>query len=248
MILMNTVFYGNATRQGKHLISSRLPALSHRAALAAMLTLACAAKGDERDLNDVLNQATTVPAPAADIPTTDPAVDALGTIHKAQDPEEARQGTLTLSDGTVLKGKIWTTLKTPFRVFVDETKMYNDIDMALVKHLEVIVDAANMEDDWRWLKEGSDQKIMTGKKYPLVQLRYKFALVNDQVITGGVVAPIFIDAGPKVISVALYKKKQGTFDQTMKDVLYVKSITFDEAAKPTEMAANGTRVLPLLPD
>ena len=65
-----------------------------------------------------------------------------------------------------------------------------------------------MEPDWRWLKEGSDQKVFSGKKYPNVELAYKFTLLNDQTVEGTVVAPVYTFDGEKKRTLAPLQKIQ----------------------------------------
>ncbi len=212
----------------------------------------------EDELTDLLKNAkpaasapAPVPAsmPAGGIPanSTQPAAnDPLGTINE-KPPIEARIGTVTLSTGKAYEGRIWTTIATPLRVWVEAEKTYRDVDWALVSRIEVHVLEAVMEDDWRWLKEGSDQKVYSGKKYPSISLAYKFTLVNGQTLEGTVVAPINVFDGQTEHHLALYKKYKGKLDETLQDVVYVKSISLHP---PTaEMAAANeakTTKLPLI--
>ena len=207
----------------------------------ACLVLHVAADDDVSDLVGGAKTVTTAPAevtaPSHDVP------DALGTL-KARSPAGARDGTVTLNNGETLTGQIWTTLETPLRVWVDATKSYVDVDFSDVAHIDVKVLHESMEDDWRWLKEGSDQKIFSGKKYPLVELEYAFTLVNGQKIEGGVVAPIYmLDAAGKKHALALYKKYKGKLDETLKDVAYIKTIELKGAGNAGETR---TGKLPLI--
>ena len=215
------------------------------------LCLAGLVRGQD-DINDLLQAAkpaasapATVTSPTA--PEFKPTSDALGT-QKVSAPARARPGTILLSNDIKLQGQIWTTLETPFRVWVEETKTYMDIDMTLVKSIEVHVLSATLEDDWRWLKEGSDQKVYSGKKYPNVDLAYKFTLLNDQVIEGTIVAPVYQSDGVKSRTLALYKHYKGNLDDTLKDLVYITSIQLDST--PANIATNDQRTtrLPLLPD
>jgi hypothetical protein len=207
-----------------------------------------AADDDVSDLLLSAKSTTTAPAEVTG-PATQPGAgmtDALGTM-KTKVPAGAREGTVTLSNGVMLKGEIWTTLETPFRVWVEARKTYEDVDLSLVMGVEVKVAAQSMEDDWRWLKEGSDQKVYSGKKYPLVELGYVFTLVNGQTVEGGVVAPVYVvEENGKRHSLALYKKYKGKLDETMGDVAYIKSIELkaEEAGRNGRVAASGK--LPLI--
>ena len=204
------------------------------------------------DLSDMLNNSkTAITPPVAPVdPSTQPdknVSDALGTM-KPKPPRGSREGTITINGGEVVQGRIWTTLETPFRIWIDETKTYQDIDFSLVKKIEVHVLSEQMEDDWRWLKEGSDQKVFSGKKYPNVELNYKFTLLNGQVAEGAVVAPIYLLSGDKRLSLALYKKYKGKLDQTLKDLVYIRTIEL-EPPQPGDVntdAPKATTKLPLL--
>ena len=207
----------------------------------ACAVVSAAADDDVSDLIGGAKTVTTAPAevtgPSHNVP------DALGTL-KAKAPTGARDGTVTLNNGETLTGQIWTTLETPLRVWVEATKSYVDVDLGEVSHIDVKVLHESMEDDWRWLKEGSDQKIFSGKKYPLVELEYAFTLVNGQKVEGGVVAPIYmLDAAGKKHALALYKKYKGKLDETLKDVAYIKSIELKGAGNAGETR---TGKLPLI--
>lgn len=201
--------------------------------------------GDD-DVSDLIGGATVattgpaeVAGPRADLP------DALGTM-KAKAPAGARAGEIVLNNGETVSGEIWTTLGTPLRVWVEARKSYVDVDLGEVSRIEVKVVHEGMEDDWRWLKEGSDQKVYSGKKYPLVELEYVFTLVNGQTVAGGVVAPIYIveNGTGKRRALALYKKYKGKLDETLKDVAYIRTVELKGGGVGTE--AGRERKLPLI--
>jgi hypothetical protein len=203
------------------------------------------------DLSDLLQSAKpAASAPAAvtspDAPEFKPTSDALGTLQN-KPPAGARLGTISLNNSIQLEGRIWTTLDTPFRLWIEETKTYRDLDLSLVQSIEVHVISETMEDDWRWLKEGSDQKVYSGKKYPNVELAYCFTLLNGQVMEGTVVAPIYFADGAKSRTLALYKHYQGKLDETLKDVVYITAISLNSPS-PTMPATPATTKLPLLDD
>lgn len=203
-------------------------------------------------MSDILQAAKPATAPstltAPNSPENKPTTDALGTLAPKA-PADSRLGTVTLNNGIKLEGRIWTTMDTPLRVWVEETKTYRDIDLSLIQRVDVHVLAETMEDDWRWLKEGSDQKVYSGKKYPNVSLAYKFTLVNGQQIEGTVVAPIYFVDGAKARTLALYKMYKGKLDETLKDLVYITAITFDPPASNASASQPApTTKLPLLDD
>ena len=222
----------------------------HRVLVAAFTLLPAAtaadAQDDPADLLRNARPATTAPASVSSPDAPDFRAPGSTTTRP---PEGARTGTLLLSDGTKLEGTLWTTLQTPFRLWIEDDKTYHDVDMALVTRIDVHVIKEGMEDDWRWLREGSDQMVYSGKKYPNVELTYRFTLLNGQTLEGGVVAPIYFQVGAgKARTLALYKKYKGALDQTMKDLVYIKEIQLAPPPAASPDAPAFTRKLPLLED
>jgi hypothetical protein len=226
------------------------------AVAACLLAGAVLARADD-DVADLLNNArpaTTAPAAvtSSDAPEFRPTPGATAAPPRAS--AEARPGKIVLSDGTALTGQVWTTLQTPLRLWVEEEKRYHDVPLELVSRIEVHVLKEGLEEDWRWLKEGSDQKVYSGKKYPNVELAYRLTLLNGQAIEGTVVAPLYLlpdgPAASRPRTLALYKKYKGELGQTLKEAVYVKEVAFSPTPEParTTHAPAFTRTLPLLPD
>jgi len=239
-----------------HPTPSRRPPVVRASWIALALALPLAPAWAQDGVEDLLQAARPATAPAAVAPPSatqnKPTTDALGTLQPKA-PEGARQGAITLSNGIKLEGRIWTTLNTPFRVWIEESKTYRDLDLASLQRIDVHVLSATMEDDWRWLKEGSDQKVYSGQKYPNVSLAYKFTLANDQVIEGTIVAGVYFADATRSRTLALYKIYRGNLDETLKDLVYITSIVFARAdpgaAPPDAQPAPGrTAKLPLLED
>ena len=206
-----------------------------------------AAHADDEDLQDLLKGATTATAPSGDLNPEAEKNDPLNT-RQEHAPAGARIGVITFNEGKPLEGRVWTTLETPIRVWIEPLKMYRDIDWSIIKRVDVVVISETMEDDWRWKKEGSDEKVYSGKKYPNVELAYKFTLVNNQVIEGAVVAPIYFADGLKSRRFALYKKYKGPLDQTLKDLVYIKTIVLQDPPAATRTSDSKTTRLPLIVD
>ena len=217
----------------RHPTPTSLRSIVRSSWIALIATLAASPAFADDTIDDLLGAAQPATAPATltapSAPENKPTSDALGTL-KPTIPQGARSGVITLSNNIKLEGRIWTTLNTPFRVWIEESKTYRDLDLALLKRLDVHVLSQTMEDDWRWLKEGSDQKVYSGKKYPSVSLAYKFTLLNGQVVEGTIVAGIYFADAAKSRTLALYKDYKGNLDDTFKNLVYITSITFDAPA------------------
>lgn len=219
--------------------------MNHLLAAALMLAVVSPAlRADDDMLGDLLKNAPAAKTPAG-APETSPAPPST---QPWKIPSYARKGTVELNSGKKLAGPIWTTMQTPLRFWQEENKTYRDLDFSILRSVEVVVRSATMEPDWRWLKEGSDQKVYSGKHYPMVDLAYRATLVNGQTIEGTVVAPIFIYDGTKPRNLALYKKYKGTLEETLTDVTYIKQMTFDAAPAAAPPSDKTTTKLPLIID
>jgi hypothetical protein len=236
--------------QGRHRTRSWIPPVVACAGVALGLAAALPALAED-SIDELLGGAKPATAPTTlTSPTATqnkPTSDALGTL-KPKIPDGARPGTILLNNGIKLQGHVWTNLNVPLRVWTEDDKTYRDVEMNLVKRIDVHVLAETMEDDWRWLKEGSDQKVYSGKKYPNVNLAYKFTLLNGQTIEGTIVAGIYFADGSKSRTLALYKNYKGNLDETLKDLVYITSITLEPAATAPATQPKKTTKLPLLED
>lgn len=183
-------------------------------------------------------------------PSTDPAMDSiLGLSQKAPATQPAasqpaaggplkndadqdqggqgRPGELVMSDGTTIKGKIATTPEKPIRVWVEKEKDYEDLPIDQIASAEATVVWERDEKEWNFKESGSDIKVYSGKTYPARQTQYKFTLTDGTVIEGDVAAPLYVttDDG-KTATYVLYKRDKGKIGQRLKDLPYVKSVTF----------------------
>jgi hypothetical protein len=84
------------------------------------------------------------------------------------------------------------------------------------------------EKEWHFKDSGSDIKEYSGKSYPARETQYKVTLLNDQTMTGGIVAPLYAitTTGDKLL--VLYKRSKGEVGQTLKDLAYVKTVVFED--------------------
>lgn len=160
-------------------------------------------------------QPTTQPAE----PTTQPSP----FIDKVQKGEV--EGTIVLSDDTVLSGIISTTPGKPIRLWSDEKKRYFDLPIESIASLEAVILWEREEPEYRFKESGFDEKVFTGHTYPARETQYKVKLLNDDELIGGIVAPLYIRKDGQTKQFVLHKRDKGAVDQRLKDLVYVKRIT-----------------------
>ncbi len=100
---------------------------------------------------------------------------------------------------------------------------------------------------WRWLQEGSDRKVYSGKGYPLMSLQYTFTLVGGKTVTGTVVAPLYVAKKGRRHLFVLWKHKRGKLGQGLSALVFVRNVKLK--VTPAVIAVNKklTTHLPLLP-
>jgi hypothetical protein len=172
----------------------------------------------------IFSNTTTAPAPTTEpVPTTIPSV-----LTGGPTADDARPGAIILSDGKTIQGNLSTTLDQPIRVWNDQTNQYQDVPFSLIKSIEAQVVWERMEDEWKFQESGSDIKEYSGKQYPARLTAYTITTTDGQSITGGVVAPIYVDTPTGRRLFILHKRDKGDVGQSLKDLVYVQSVKFSD--------------------
>jgi hypothetical protein len=178
----------------------------------------------------LLGAATSQPAiaPAA----SEPALESLPVsplVSKEQNDPDQRHGTITLSDGTIISGVIATTAGKPLRTWDPQANDYRDMPMRLIKSIKAQVLWERDEPEWRFEESGSDIKINTGKTYPARETSYEITSADGKNVTGGIVAPLYLrdDRGEEKTYI-LHKRDKGNVGQTLKELVYVADVKFDD--------------------
>ncbi|HWE02826.1 MAG TPA: hypothetical protein VG326_10495 [Tepidisphaeraceae bacterium] len=150
----------------------------------------------------------------------------------AKDPD-VRDGTVSLSNGEKIHGHLSHTREKPVRVWIESQKEYRDIPFKLIARFTAVATSEYDEKEWHFKESGSDIKEFTGKSYPVREMSYTLTLVNGQTVTGGVVEPIYLERKEGPYTFSLLKRDKGNVGQTLKQLVYVVRIDFDDA-KPTK--------------
>jgi len=148
--------------------------------------------------------------------------------NNAEGEDVRRRAVMTLSNGEKIKGRFSTTYEQPIRVFDPERKEYRDIPFKLIKSLEAKVIWERDEKEWHFKESGSDIKEYSGKTYPARETTYTFTLANSQSISGSVAAPLYLEKDKGSTAFILHKRDKGEVGQTLKQLIYVMRVDFEE--------------------
>lgn len=146
------------------------------------------------------------------------------------DPD-VRAGTIHLSNGEEIHGHLSHTREKPVRVWIESAGEYRDVPFRLIARFDARVTSEYDEKEWHFKASGSDIKEFTGKTYPVRETQFMLTLINGQTVTGGIVEPIYVERTEGAFTFSLLKRDKGLVGQTLKDLVYVKSITFDDSPK-----------------
>ena len=151
---------------------------------------------------------------------------------RAEDDDERAPGTIVLSDGTSLTGPIRTTRGKPIRLIETGTDRRLDLAVGEIWRIEVDVATEEQYRIWRWVEDGSREKVFTGESYPRRDYETTVTLRTGQVYRGHLVAVLFVypEGTEKPSKVVLRKEERGEVGETLTDLVYVESVAFDGPA------------------
>ena len=131
------------------------------------------------------------------------------------------------SDGQEKIGKLSLRGETALTVFNLERKDTVKVALADISKIDVEIESATMEKVWRFIEEGSPEKIFTGEEYPLHKYITVITLLNGVVIRTHLSAVLYLkNKEGKLERVFLLTKQAGTVENNLEDLVYIKHITF----------------------
>jgi hypothetical protein len=139
---------------------------------------------------------------------------------------------VTLSDGSTISGPISTTPDKPLRIWVDAEHQYIDVPLEQVRRIEASVLWERVEREWHFIASGSDVKEYTGRNYPARELQFTFTLRDGRRITGGTVAPLYVQADGSQHLIVLPKRQKGELGAGLASLLYPKTVEISERNTP----------------
>ena len=144
----------------------------------------------------------------------------------------ARPGWVQLSDDTVLKGAIVTSMGKALPVFNRDKKEYVRPEWKDVARIEVEVESATREQVWRWKEGGSDIKVYVDKFYIWHKYLSTVTLKNGDTIEGDLAAPIYLTKEKSNTPQIFVFHKRNKSDQgtrtAVKPPLYIKRLVLTD--------------------
>jgi hypothetical protein len=174
---------------------------------------------------------------AAEPPTIDP----FGQAPTVR--EDAVPGYIELSNRAIRPGLIYLTRDMRLKVYDEQLQRQREAPLQAVKQIECNVKREWMEKEWRFKETTSDEKIYTGRSYPVREYVHTITLNDDRTITGPLSAIVYVQpeqyAPPppgehpeplRATQYLLNKRDKGEVGQDLKSLVYVKRIKLGKEA------------------
>ncbi len=159
-----------------------------------------------------------------------PAIDPFG--PRAAGRDHAVPGYLELSDGTVHPGRLYLTRETKLRIFDDAQKRFREIPLEAVQRLDCTAVKEWNEKEWRFKENASDEKVYTGRTYPVREYTHALTLADGLTIRGPLSAIVYLEpaAGGEAERYLLHQRDKGEPGTELKALTYVRGIRLGEKA------------------
>ena len=157
----------------------------------------------------------------------------ISPLTKARHADTVITAQIKLNNGSTLTGNLTTTATKPLRVWVEQEHAYHDIPLDTIATIQATVLWERDEKEFHYIASGSDLKEFTGRTYPARETAYTITLKDGDVVSGGVVAPLYVelpDGQQKTL--VLHKRDKGQPNQKLADLLYVEKVTITPIAGP----------------
>jgi hypothetical protein len=185
-----------------------------------------------------------------------PAINPFGSTTTQR--EDAVPGYLELSDGSIRPGQIYLTRDIRLKIADQQLQRQREIPLSAVKQIDCTIIKQWMEKEWKFKELTKDEKMYTGRSYPVREYEHTIALQDGRKISGGLSAIVYVqladnnpakfDASRSEIKPEQYilnKRNKGEIGEELQSLVYVKSIklgkeAFEEGKQ--KAAENGKKV------
>lgn len=151
--------------------------------------------------------------------------------------KDAVPGAITLSDGRVLPGRIYTTRAKRLKVFNLAEQRYEYVPVPACVRIEAVVEWERIDREWRFKEAGNPEKVYTGRTYPLRMLAWRLTLRNGHQITGHILGqPLYVTEGGAAERWILHARHKGPMGGSLEALTYIRRVDLGRAAQAAARA------------
>lgn len=150
----------------------------------------------------------------------------------AQPVEETLPGSIELSDGKAHAGGLYLTRDVRLKIFDIRSQQHREFPLSAIQQIRCKVQREWMEAEWRFQESASDQKVFTGRSYPVREYVHTIVLRDGRKIEGPLSGIVYLRAPDQgaIERHILYKRQKGPVGSSLKSLVYVRTIVLGESA------------------
>jgi hypothetical protein len=151
--------------------------------------------------------------------------------------EDAVPGYIELSDGSIHPGQIYLTRDKRLKIADEQSERQREVPLSAVKQIDCTIRKEWLEKEWKFKELTKDEKMYTGRSYPVREYEHTIRLNDGRIISGGLSEIVYvqaIDNNPaksgasrpeiKAEQFILNKRNKGEIGEDLHSLVYVKSI------------------------
>jgi hypothetical protein len=144
-------------------------------------------------------------------------------------PEGALPGRVVFSNRQELTGELWLTRDVRLSFYETKRQTRREIPLQAIRRIDCTVQREWMEREWRFKENASDEKVYTGRSYPVREYHHTIELKDGRKLEGTLaglvhVMPAGANAARKMV---LRSSDKGPAGTDLKGLVYVRSIEID---------------------
>ena len=158
-----------------------------------------------------------------------PAVNPFGSTTTER--EDVVPGYVELSDGSIHPGQIYLTRDKRLKISDEQLQRQREIPLSTVKEIDCKIKKEWLEKEWKFKEAAKDEKMYTGRSYPVREYEHTIALRDGGTISGGLSGIAYVKSSEKKTEqFILNKRNKGEIGEDLQSLVYVKSIKLGKEA------------------
>lgn len=165
--------------------------------------------------------------------------------------DDAQPGCVEFSDGSRVAGQIYLTRDQRLVIYDEQLQRQREVPLETIRQIDCKVKREWMEREYRFKATTTDEKVYSGRSYPVREYLHTITLRGGRTITGPISGIVFIEPSRELdqgeaakeatpsLRVILHKRDKGEFGAELKSLVYAKSIKLGK-----EALAQGSRKAP----
>jgi hypothetical protein len=157
--------------------------------------------------------------------------------------EDAGPGYIELSDGSIHPGQIYLTRDKRLKIADEQLQQQREVPLSAVKQIDCTIKKEWLEKEWKFKELTKDEKMYTGRSYPVREYEHTIRLNDGRTISGGLSEIVYVQpiddnqvksgaSRPEIKAeqFILNKRNKGEIGEDLHSLVYVKSIKLGKEA------------------